>query len=100
MDQSPWSRKVPPKPPSSPIDRTGLGGSPNTAPRQTPSGVSPPNRPSSSSAQPNNAIQYKSIKAKRSTGAPGPGIKRVASAVAAVVLFVGVAFLINGVLVV
>ena len=92
MDQSPWSRKVPPKPPSSPIDKTGLGGSPNAASRQTPPGVGPPSRPPGSSVQPNNATQYKSVKTKRNTRAVGPGSKRVASAFAAVVLFIGAAF--------
>jgi S1-C subfamily serine protease len=98
MNQTPWSRNTPPKPPSSPIDKTGLGGSPNAAPRQTPPGVGPPSRPSSSSVQPSNATQYKSLKTKRSIRASGSGVKRVASAFAAVALFIGAAFLINGVL--
>ena len=98
MNQTPWSRNTPPKPPSSPIDKTRLGGSPNAAPRQTPPGVGPPSRPPGSSVQPNNATQYKSVKTKRNTRAVGPGIKRVASAFAAVVLFIGAAFLINSVL--
>ena len=93
MDQSPWSRKVPPKPPSSPFGPAGLGGGPSSAPRQSPPGTSPPNRPTNSFGQTNKSLQDQKPKKKRSARLGNLDLKRIASGVAALVLLVGAVFL-------
>jgi S1-C subfamily serine protease len=93
MDQSPWSRKVPPKPPSSPLGPTGLGGGINSAPRQAPPGAGPPNRPTNSFGQTNKSLQDQKPKKKRSARLGNLDLKRIASGVAALVLLVGAVFL-------
>ena len=93
MDQSPWSRKVPPKPPSSPLGPAGLGGSSNSAPRQAPPGAGPPNRPTNSFGQTNKSLQDQKPKKKRSARLGNLDLKRIASGVAALVLLVGAVFL-------
>jgi S1-C subfamily serine protease len=93
MDQSPWSRKVPPKPPSSPLGPAGLGGGPNSATRQAPPGSGPPNRPTNSFGQTNKTIQDQKPKKKRNARLGNLDLKRIASGVAALVLLVGAVFL-------
>ena len=93
MDQSPWSRKVPPKPPSSPSGPAGLGGGPSSAPRQAPPGVSPPNRPTNQLGQSNKSFQDQKPKKKRNARLGNLDLKRIASGAAAVVLLVAAVFL-------
>jgi len=93
MDQSPWSRKVPPKPPSSPLGPAGLSGGSNSAPRQAPPGAGPPNRPTNSFGQTNKSLQDQKPKKKRSARLGNLDLKRIASGVAALVLLVGAVFL-------
>jgi S1-C subfamily serine protease len=93
MDQSPWSRKVPPKPPSSPLGPAGLGGGSNSAPRQAPPGAGPPNRPTNSFGQTNKSLQDQKPKKKRSARLGNLDLKRIASGVAALILLVGAVFL-------
>ena len=92
MDQSPWSRKVPPKPPSGPNGRPGLGG--NIGASQNPTVPSPPNRPPGASGPSGNTTPYKKPVGKKRNGFKIPDLKRTAT-----VLSVIVALVVGGVLV-
>jgi len=95
MDQSPWSRKVPPKPPSSPLGPTGLSGGPNSAPRQAPPGVSLPIRPMNSFGLAEKIVQDQNPKKKRNARLGNQDLKRIASGVAALALIVAAVFLVK-----
>lgn len=92
MNQSPWSRKVPPKPPSGPNGRPGLGG--NIGASQNPTVPSPPNRPPGASGPSGNTTPYKKPDGKKRNGFKIPDLKRTAT-----VLSVIVALVVGGVLV-
>ena len=92
MDQSPWSRKVPPRPPSGPNGPAGLRG--NIGHDQKPIVPSPPNLPPGTSRPIANSSPHKKPIGKKRNGFKIPHLKRVLT-----VLSVLIAFLVGGTIV-